>query len=286
MRLLSLIASLALIVGCGGGGGGSTGSATVNGRVINLTTGAPPDPAVSVQAGSRSTQTAADGSFTISADENSTSLLVLNPSPPVTFRFDFDPFTGSVDVGDLWIGPESVNVAGKVLDANSGQAVASAVVALGGKTATSGSDGRFSVTAVAYDSNNLPAFFGLPGRIIKPGYLPRDFFPNVAASGGIANIGDLTMTPEGSATPPPVPYNIEGFVSPTSDAAGTVVVLKRDGAPIRQTTVGSDNRYSFFVSAGTYTATYHNPLNNKSAPDETLVLSASNQVIRKDVTLR
>lgn len=276
-----------LLAACGGGGSGGGGATVqISGTIFYLSTGAPPDPAATVQVGSRTTQTASDGSFTIAAESGTTSLLVINPAPSITFRFDFDAVNANTDLGELWIGPEAVNVTGRVIDAGSSAPINGAVVKLGGKQGTSGSDGRFSIAGVAYDSGNLPAFFALPGRIAKPGFLARDFFPGVEAAGGTADLGDFSLTPEGSSVPPPVPFNIEGFVSPPGEALGTVVTLKKDGTPVRQFTVGSDNRYSFFVGAGAYVASYQNPTNGKSAPDESIVLNSANQVIRKDVTLR
>ena len=80
MKLGTIFFGIVLLVlfGCGGGGGGNGGSnATVTGRVIQVETGAAPNPTASVQMANSSVFTdASDGSFQLTAPAGSTSITV------------------------------------------------------------------------------------------------------------------------------------------------------------------------------------------------------------------
>lgn len=305
MRNNAIVCSLlfiigVIIVGCGGGGGGGgttgttgttgTNGATAIGRVIWVETGFGPTPSATVQIDQNSAQTTADGSFSLNAPNGATSILIVyqkTPNDPaVSFRYDIPPLNGTTDVGDLFIGPTKVSVAGRVINSNDSSAVPGATVSFAGRKAQTGSDGRFTMAEVAYSDVDQTGFFGIQGRASANGFISRTFSATSPASGGVVTISDILLSPSSGENPPPLPYNIFGHISPTASASGTVVKLFKDGNVVRQFTVGTDGLYGFFVVAGSYVIKFNNPNNGLSAPDQSVTLNAANEVIQRDVTLQ
>ncbi|HRF60080.1 MAG TPA: hypothetical protein PLH94_09235 [Fimbriimonadaceae bacterium] len=291
LGLAVLIAHVALF-GCGGGGGGGGGTTgfTVVGRVIALPSGGAPNPTASVQVGQASVLTSsADGSFSIQVPDGSDSLLVLwTPGgSTISFRYTIPPPTGgTANVGDLYVGLDKVTVEGRVVNANDQTAVSGATLRFAGKDASTDSNGRFSLTEIAYSTANPTSFFDIVGSVTRPGFLSQSFRASTPAVSGIVTIGDVLIVPEGGNEPPGSPYNITGTVQPRASAPGTVVTLLSSGTPIRRMTVGTDSRYGFWVVAGSYTIRYQNPNNGLSAPEETVTLASQDSVVNRDVTLR
>lgn len=288
--LLTLLAAFAL--GCGGGGGGTGGggSTVITGRVVWLPTGSAPSPSATVQIGSRSVPSdPSDGSFQLSIDPGATQVTVVY-SPPggatVSFTFTVPALTADTDLGDLWIGPEKVTVVGKVLSAADGAPVSGALVRFGGQTGLSGADGSFSLSPVAYSKDDLGVFLGIEGQASRPGFLAGSFLAQSEAVGGVVDVGEVLLTPESSNEPPGLPTNLFGRVFPAEDAPGTVITLLQGGNPIRQATVGSDQRYRFWAEPGTYTLRFANPNNGKSAPDRQVTLNSPDDQVEVDVTLQ
>ncbi len=285
--LLAMVSVLAVAVGCGGGGGGGGGgSATLTGRVLNVVTGGPPNPASSVQAGQNSILTnSGDGSFSLSASNGTTSLLIDTLSLGFgAFTYNFPAANGVTDVGDLWIGPEKVTVTGTVRNASTNNPISGAQVAFAGRTATTDANGNFSLANVAYSSETQTAFWGILGTAKATGFLKTDWStqPHTASSGVVA-VGDILMTPVSDPNPPPPPYNIWGIVSAPGGATGSIIRLKQGGVDVRVFNVGGDGKYFFFVNPGTYTV-----VGEKGASTSTpqiVNLTAPNQVIQVNVTI-
>lgn len=293
-NLLLLIVGVlfaSLLASCGGGGGGG-GQAfvSVTGTVLWLPTAAAPSPSALVQIGGNSVSTnAGDGSFVLSAPTGATSVVVLyqsSASAVYSFRFEFPALTENNDLGELVIGPEKVAVVGNVYSSADGSPVRGAKVTFGGRIGLTDSTGRFSLADVAYDSNNVAQFLALEGRASADGFFSRTFYPTTPAVSNVVTIDDVLLPSDSGTDPPALPANIEGFVSPSASAAGTVVTLLQAGVPVRRFTVGTSRYYGFWVVPGTYTLAFANPTNGLSAPDETVVLAATNQIVRRDVTLR
>ena len=258
--LLILLATLLLIVGCGGGGGTTGGgqTATLVGRIIWVETNASPDPPASVTSGSASVETdKLDGSFNLEVNLGATSITVSyaasGSSTPVVRSFTFPPAQGTVDLGDLYIGPEEVTLIGTVEDASTNLPVEGALIKIAGRSGTTNASGDFSIPNVAYSSSNPAAFGDIVGEITKFGYVRRLFNPPTAAVNDEILVGTLTISPTSSDTPPPTPANLTGTIQPVNDGAGATVNLM-DGLTVVRTTVADGaGQYQFWAPVGTYT---------------------------------
>lgn len=295
MKRFLILFSIALIAlaGCGGGGGGTSGSTngggegSVVGRVLNVQTGGPISPPATVQVGSNSSTTSTvDGSFTVSAPNGSTSLLVDTHDQFGVWTFPIPSVSGTVDAGDLWVGPEKVTLTGRVVSAADNLPVAGATVNFAGRTGTTNAQGIFTLADVAYSSATQTAFWGIQGTVNAGGFFKSDFSaaPSVANNGTVT-VSDVVLTPLSDNDPPPIPGNIVGRVLPSDQASGTLVTLKDNGGnAVRTFNVGPNGAYSFWVSPGAYTIEFQNGTN--TAPTQSVTLTATDQVVRvSDVTL-
>ncbi|HXH62056.1 MAG TPA: hypothetical protein VNI20_11945 [Fimbriimonadaceae bacterium] len=274
MKLLRAVLWLSLallLLGCGGGGGGgSSVTATIVGRVLWIETNAATDPAASVNSGSNSTTTdIVDGSFVLNVAPGTNRLTVsyaqTGSSSPIVMTFFFSPVSGTVDVGDLYIGPETVTVHGIVHDASNDLPVSGATVALAGRTAVTDINGEFNLLDVAYSSTSPAAFGDLIGEVSKTTYVTRQFSPPTTAVGGVVEVGTLQISPESLGTPPPLPSNLTGTIMPVGDGAGATVELLDGTTVVRTTTADSSGHYQFWIGAGIYTIQATNGAKSGSA---------------------
>lgn len=247
-----------LLLGCGGGGGGIAVTANLIGRVLWVETNAATDPASSVSAGGKSTTTdPIDGFFTLSVPQGtSTAIVSFTPSgstTPVVMTFNFAPAVGSVDLGDLYIGPETVTVHGTVTDASDSSLVQGATVKLAGRTATTDFVGEFDLLNVAYSSTSPAAFGDIVGDVSKALFVTRQFTPPVTAIGGVVEVGTIVISPESLTTPPPFPSNLTGTILPSLDGAGAFVEVLDGATVIRTTFADGLGRYGVWVPVGTFT---------------------------------
>jgi hypothetical protein len=104
----------------------------------------------------------------------------------------------------------------------------------------------------------------LSGTVSANGYFTRDFSPPGAPTNGMVALGDVPLTPTGTSTPPGLPFNVAGSVTPVNRGAGATVTLS-NGTINRQTTADNSGRYELWVPAGTYTLTAVNGSFNGSA---------------------
>lgn len=236
--------------GSGGGGGGST-TFTLQGRIIWIETGSATSPASTVQVGATTAPTDDQGFFSLEVPTGTSSLTVTYQS--IVRTFSFVTGTGTVDVGDLYIGPEQVTIQGKVTDASSGSPVSGAKVSIAGRQATTAANGTFSVLNVAYSSANTTVFLGLDGVVSASGYFERHFNPESLATGGIVQVGTITLTPLGSDTPPPPPYDVQGQVLPSDKGPGSVVEALQGAVVLRRVVADSQGRFTFWLPQGTFT---------------------------------
>lgn len=286
-RIFAFLMLLTLLA-CGGGGS-PVGRITLTGRVLNVDSGAPFSSAATVQTSAASANTAvADGSFTVGANSGTASLTVLAPSSlgfPI-FDFVFPAQTQAVsDVGDLWVGPQKVTLRGTIRNASNSLGIGGAKIAFAGQNGVTASDGTFNIPNVAYSSANTGSFLGLVGQVSATNFFSNEFTTNGnLAVSGVVDVGDVLMTPLDSDTPPGLPFNIWGIISPSGSANGTVVTLKdTGGAIVRRFTVGTSARYQFWVDAGSYRIEFQN--GTLTAPAQNVTLSSSSDVIRADATL-
>lgn len=259
MRYLVALFCIAILFGCGGGsGGGGGGTATIIGRVLWIESNAATSPASSVAVGTATTTTdLIDGSFVLAVAPGATSLTVSysesGVGTPVVRTFTFPAVTGTTDVGDLYIGPETVTVHGTVIDASNQQPVAGATVKLAGRTATTAANGEFSVAQVAYSSTSPAAFGDLVGEVSEPDYVTRQFSPPTTAIAGVVEVGSLEISPLSFDVPPPLPANVTGTVLPVNSGAGALVELLDGVTVVRTTTADGAGQFRFWIGAGTYT---------------------------------
>lgn len=248
------------IAGCGGGGSGPVTPTTIDveGYVLWVETGSATSPPATVRIGDVSTLTDDfDGFFSLEVSLGATSLTVTyTPASgsPIVRTFTFPaPLNANTDLGELYIGPESVTVRGTAIDSSNGDPIPGALASIGGRFALTGPDGVFTITDVAYSSNTLSVFLGLNGTVEKVGYFQANFNPGSGAVGGVVEIGSVFLTPEGSGVPPPLPFNVSGTVLP-SGAGGSAVVEALDGATVLRTTTADGNgSFRFWLPAGTFT---------------------------------
>lgn len=284
MKKILLLLSALVLIACGGGGVGGSRNATLNGRVLQVETGGAPNPSASVQVGTVTVQTdPTDGTFSISVPEGATAITVDTLSSSGVWVFPIPPASGTVDVGDLWVGPDRVSLRGRVLKSTDQTPVSGATVGFGGYRATTNATGNFTIAEVAYSASNQTAFWGIVGTVRASGYFSTEFTasPNLA-SGGVVSVGDILLTPADDDDPPPPPYNLWGKVSPAADAPGTIVDLKQGNTVVRRFNVAANGEYYFWIAPGSYTIEARKGALTGTASAS---ITATNQIVRRDVVL-
>jgi len=201
----------ALLAGCGGGGGFFGPSALLQGRVVLVSTGQPPNPPATIIVGRQSVRTSTqEGAFQLRVPTTATQLIVRLRELP-DFIFPLPPLQAgqTVDLGDLYVGRQTIAVQGRIVDALTQQPVGEATVSLLGQRAQSNpTTGRFTLNGVAYDPDTLDP----EGEVRKAGYLPRRFLADQPVINGVMDVGDLPLLPETDDNPPGQPGNVRGVV--------------------------------------------------------------------------
>ena len=200
-----------LLAGCGGGGGFFGPSALLQGRVVLVSTGQPPDPPATIIVGRQSVRTSTqEGAFQLRVPTTATQLIVRLRELP-DFIFPLPPLQAgqTVDLGDLYVGRQTIAVQGRIVDALTQQPVGEATVSLlGQRTQSNPTTGRFTLNGVAYDPDTLDP----EGEVRKAGYLPRRFLADQPVINGVMDVGDLPLLPETDDNPPGQPGNVRGVV--------------------------------------------------------------------------
>jgi hypothetical protein len=184
-------------------------------------TGLPPNPAATVEAGgARATTDTQEGTFRLAVPPSTTQLTVRASGVPV-FTFRLPPLEAgkTYDLGDLYIGPQTVVVRGRIIDAITQQPIEGAIVSLLGQLAQSDINGRFTLNDVAYDPNGV---LDPEGTVQRTGYLQRRFLVDQPPISSEIELGDIPLQPETDDNPPNTPGNVQGVVQvPTEPAIGT-----------------------------------------------------------------
>ncbi len=245
-----------LLAGCGGGGGGFGGGAILQGRVVLVGTGTPPNPPATVIVGGVSTRTdPQNGSFRFGVDPSARTLTVRTPGLP-DFTFPLPPLEWgkTTDLGDLYVGPQTVAVQGRIVNALTQQPVGEAeITLLGQRTLSNETDGKFTLNNVAYDPNGLLDYEGL---IEKADFLPQPFLVDQPAIDGVIQLGDLLIAPVSDENPPPAPGNVRGVVvAPPSPELTRIDIYSPPNAqfPNESVVVGrSDGAFALWLLPGQY----------------------------------
>jgi len=291
--LLSFVSILMFVsifmMSCGGGGGGTGGSGIlVSGKILSVSTGEGPDPPATVTIGGASTQTEpGTGTFSLFVETGATSMLVTSNFPDFTFHFP--AITKNTDLGEFWIGPQTVTVQGSTVDVNTTEPIPDVSVKFAGRTDSTDENGEFVLSEVAYDAENTWVFESILGRAEKEGYIPSNFMANQNPINGVITLPPILMAPSNDENPPPPPYNLWGNVTTDDggDPTGVEVTLElTDGTPIRFTTVSENNRYYFWVAPNDYIIFFHDP--NGVYRDENVPVTgfiSPDQIVQIDVQL-
>lgn len=285
-RLFGAAAGIVLLAlgACSGGGGGGGETRQVSGRVLSVSTGGPVDPAATVQIGSRTDRTDADGLFSLRAALGATVATVASAFP--TFTFTFPPISADTDLGDLWVGPEAVTVVGTVVESTTSLPLPDVAIRFAGKRALTNSLGQFTLTEVAYDPGADFVFFGIFGSAEKSGYLRSEFSANTPPIGGVVTIPLINLAPLSDPTPPPPPGNLYGTVTLQGggNSSGTIVTVLQGGNPVRQQTLGDDQKYRFWVVPSDYTIRFERS-GFQTLEIQITGFTNSDQSFKNDVTL-
>jgi hypothetical protein len=238
--LIGVFAALtALLTGCGGGGGFFGPSALLQGRVVLVGTGQPPNPPATVIVGGQSVRTSTqEGAFQLRVPTTATQLTVRTQGLP-DFTFNLPPLQAgqTVDLGDLYVGARTIAVQGRIVDALTQQPVGEATVSLLGQRAQSNpTTGRFTLNGVAYDPEGV---LDPEGEVRKTGYLPRRFLADQPVIDGVMEVGDLLLLPETDDNPPGQPGNVRGVVQVPLDTpvGARIDVYTPPDAPIANESV-------------------------------------------------
>jgi hypothetical protein len=210
-----------LLNGCGGGGGGLGPVAVLQGRVVLVGTGGPPNPVATVEVGSlRTTTDTQEGTFRLAVPPSATQLTI-RAEGMKTFTYTLPPLQAgqTYDLGELYIGPQTVVVRGRIVDAITQNPVENAIIRLLSRTARSDSNGRFTLEEVAYDPNGV---LDPEGTVQRTGYLQRRFLVEQPPIDSEIELGDIPIQPETDENPPSEPGNVRGVVEvPSGTAEGT-----------------------------------------------------------------
>ena len=273
----ALAALAVMLAGCGGGGGGNGGGGggtpvTVTGRVLRAETGIAPDPAATVTIGGTSVTTAADGTFTFSPPSGAKSATIAaTGSQTRTITISLSTTTAN-NLGDIYISDTgyTANVTGRVVAAVNGTItpVGNATVTIASVSATTATDGTFTLMGLPVDLGNVTGVFG---KVSATGFEDKPItdanlqFPLAA---GNNPIGDLLIAAPSGSTPLP-PYTIKGVVKVggTAQSGVTVVLMTTVNGTqqtIGSTTTDSTGAYTFWVVPAAYTVQATNGASNQS----------------------
>ncbi len=264
---LALGGTLAALAGCSNGsnGGGPPGpgtSTSVTGRVLRAETNTP-EPNATVKIGSRSTTTAADGTFTLTnVDATVKTATITAAAPAIARTVALSLKAKTVNpLGDIFVSDTgyTATATGTVVAPINGtqQPVGNATVTIAGTQVKTGTDGKFRI-------DNLPVGLGANanvsvGTISAPNFETRQIFAPFVFETGMNDLGTLPLGAPVGTVPPSLPYTVSGIVTvggskPTSPV--TVSITPVGGTTLSgDTTTDAGGSYTFWVVAGTYTVT-------------------------------
>lgn len=255
-KVLAFVCAV-IALGCGGGGGGGSTAkdVTISGAVFNIENMAPTNPASSVTISSKSTTTdLTTGVFSIAVPSGAkTANVTFVPAggTPQVFDYTFPTVTADQEIGDLYVGVSKVSVRGRLVNSANATPIAGGSVAFAGRTATSASDGTFSLNSVAYPAANFAGFFSLVGSASATNFFNGSFQASTTAVGSVVSVGDVPLVPSGSDSPPALPANAILTVGPVQ--SGVVIIVNKGSSIITTGTTNTDGQLRLWLPIGTYT---------------------------------
>ena len=265
-RFFAPLAALFLFVvgGCGGGGGGTDTGATnfatvfgsvndsllgdrgVSGATIEL--GNVSDTTVTTDQAAASGGTQTVGQFSLRNVPVGTSTAKVTLPGGEIQNVAFYPPIGKGTNADVTIVVNIGQVRGKILGSD-GKPVADASVYLTADGPTDAvfslADGSFLIQNVASGTVELTAIFGTQSAT-----------KTLTVGKGVTDVGNITLANDANPNPPGSPRTIFGNVTlaPGGEkAAGTQLVLFRNGIQFDATLADANGYYQFYVPIGNYT---------------------------------
>jgi hypothetical protein len=251
------------LIGCGGGGGGggsSSGPVTVTGMVERVETSQAPSPAATVTIGSVSAATDTNGNFALAGVPQNATSLTVTASGSVTRTIPIALTAGTDNLGIVYISDTgyTATATGTVLVDGTDQAVGGATVTIASLTATTTTNGSFTIASLPVGLGNVPG--AVIGTVTAKGFAVKQIVPSFAFVTGSNALGTIPIGSSVSSTTPPPPYTITGMVTVSGAAkAGVSVKLSQGAVVLGTTTTDSTGAYYFWVVPGAYlvTATYN-----------------------------
>ena len=258
LAVLTAVALVGALSGCGGGGGGgATATAIIRGRIMLVTTAAAPSPAATVTAGGATATTAADGSFVLTAVPVTTTRITVTATGMKALSQALPTLEAgkTTDLADIYLSDVgyTADITTRVVRSDTTAAIAGATVLVSGLSVVSGADGIVSITG-------LPV--GLGGAQLQVGVARATGFEDKAIifdlplGAGANSVGDIVLSPPVGDIPGG-PSNIRGKVTWTGGTAfgGTSVsLLARPGGAVIASGITQDaGDYGFWAPAGSYT---------------------------------
>ena len=203
---------------------------------------------VSSQTDIQFAHTASDGSFVLTGFLGGSGLIIARANGYMTQRVPI-----SIEVGDpppkahpytisLTPTTERVDVTGTVTDLETGGPLAGVTTNLGDVSATTHSDGSFTIVGIVVGTRTVTATL--------EGYDP--YAASVTIESGMA---PLRIALSRSTPPPTAPANVKGTVTlqgQQSNAGATVAALDGSGHPVDSATTDAAGAYGLLLPAGSY----------------------------------
>src|SRR5262249_30539880 len=147
--------------------------------------------------------------------------------------------------GDLYVGASTVTVTGRLVDSSTDLPIAGGQVVFAARTATSASNGTFTLTNVALPKTNFSGFLSLTGTAGATNYFNQGFQANTTVVSGVISVGDVALVPSGSDTPPGLPANASVSTSPATP--GTVITVLSGSSTVTSGTTDSSGNIAFWL---------------------------------------
>jgi len=200
---------------CGGGGGVGGGAVTIQGLVKRSDTRGLPDPGTTVTIAGKTVQVTGlqqnsdgqDYNFEVTGVPSDTAEGTVGPPPgssdtPVTFPLPPLPGSGTVYIGEVFIGPYTgvARATGKVVSAETGQPVDNATVTIGAFSTRTNAAGNFFFDRLVAQTDK--------GTVEATGFEKKVFAIDPPLAPGDNDLGEIRLAPPVSVDPPTSPYNL------------------------------------------------------------------------------